>query len=149
MNNLSNLRTTIASTSSTVTTISPNPSSSLRTTSNNNKHNRNNTNNNKIVNEQLINSDKVDDNNSSNNKSEYSSITLNAQYRCILENLLKLKQDLVTNSIKQAIKGVLLQHKTATSDDWIRVIFKSFEFILSTINVNHIYVNVMLTIIKN
>lgn len=64
------------------------------------------------------------------------------KYRSILQNLLKLKNDLVTKSISQAIQSTITDLKTASSEDWLRVIFKTVGLILDTVNIKQIHLNV-------
>lgn len=67
---------------------------------------------------------------------------LSVKYRTILEELLRLRIDLVTKSIRSAIKEVIVvEIAQTTSDDWLLVIFRAFERILEALDVSLIYSN--------
>lgn len=67
---------------------------------------------------------------------------LSVKYRTILEDLLRLRIDLVTKSISAAIKSVIVADVAqTTSDDWLLVIFKALERILCALDVGLIYSN--------
>lgn len=68
------------------------------------------------------------------------------RYQAILENLLQLRDDVVTESIRTAIKLIVKHRRNSDSTDWLRVIFKSLEILLSKINVQNISLNVNLFI---
>lgn len=67
---------------------------------------------------------------------------LSVKYRSILEELLRLRIDLVTKSISSAIKSIIVvEISQTTSDDWLLVIFKALERILDALDVRLIYSN--------
>lgn len=68
------------------------------------------------------------------------------RYQAILENLLQLRDDVVTESIRTAIKLIVKHRRNSDSTDWLRVIFKSLEILLNKINVQNISLNVNLFI---
>lgn len=71
-----------------------------------------------------------------------SAVDLSIKYRTILEELLRLKIDLVTKNISAAIKEVIVSDiAKTTSDDWLLVIFKALERTLDALDVGLIYSN--------
>lgn len=66
---------------------------------------------------------------------------LRDEYRLILENLLRLKNELITKCIRQAINEELKNLSSTTSDDWLHVLCKAFQLILNSINLKQIYLN--------
>lgn len=68
------------------------------------------------------------------------------KYQSILERLLDLHDDVVSDSITQAIAETIVERSTAKSGDWLRAIFKSVEIILNTINLEDISANVIIII---
>lgn len=67
--------------------------------------------------------------------------SLSFRYRTILENLLQLKNNFVRKTITQAIQQKLCSQ---TSDDLLNVIFRSFELILVSVNLEQVCLNVRL-----
>lgn len=65
------------------------------------------------------------------------------RYQSILERMLQLRDDVVTDSIRSAIRLIVRDRRTTNSNDWLRVIFKSLEIILGKINVQNISANVI------
>lgn len=67
---------------------------------------------------------------------------LSIKYRTILEELLRLRIDLVTKNISAAIKEVIVfDIAETTKDDWLLVIFKALERTLAALDVGLIHSN--------
>lgn len=64
---------------------------------------------------------------------------LKTRYRNILENLLQLKNNFVQRTVTQAVQQKICNQ---TSDDLLNVIFKTFELILLSVDIEQISVNV-------
>lgn len=63
------------------------------------------------------------------------------RYRSILENLLQLHQEQITHCVKKAIR--LTTNLCRDSEkDWLRLLFKSLEVFLSTIDIQNVLLNV-------
>lgn len=67
---------------------------------------------------------------------------LSVKYRTILEDLLRLRIDLVTKSISAAIKATIVADLAhTTSDDWLLIIFKALERIIDALDISQIRSN--------
>lgn len=63
------------------------------------------------------------------------------RFRAIYENLLQLQQEPIATCVQKALELTSNQPRESDSD-WLRVIFKSLEVLLSTIDTQNVFLNV-------
>lgn len=69
---------------------------------------------------------------------------LSKYYQAILERLLMLHDLAITESVRSAVRSIVVDRRNSSCSDWLRVIFKSLEYILERINVENIETNVII-----
>lgn len=62
------------------------------------------------------------------------------KYREILENLLRLNNDLIQRCLKESIDELIVDNlDRTTSFDWLCVLFRTFQLILNKIDLKHLH----------